>query len=338
MTQRVGNKAVVIGLTSFLLLGIAVRAYADHVVGMTPLIWGVESLYGPEVMDWYGQRRMWLGGWLTPADRNWAQGATCGADRSNVYGGDKIYYSDYVNGAWTTPVLSFAKVGYHVNEFGVVRPPSSDGIDRSQWLYLYYSQLSNNDALCLGQNLNLKQHHEIGFASSVDGGRTWFDHGVIIRYWQSGDGLGAWGPAPVVVGQEIRLFYFTGTNSFFQSPIFMRRLNANGHVPLTADMRVAFTNYNAFNPSTILLNPHIAVRGNDLVMVGQVNNFHDVAKYRSSNGGFLWSPDPGVIIPGGPNFLAEPSIEVTSPSSYRIFFGFGTPDSNSVHQWDLQSP
>jgi len=177
---------------------------ASTLVETNLLIGGLNNVYAPTVLEYNGVNRMWIGGWLTEQD----------------YGGDDaIYYSEFKNGAWTFPVISFSKPGFLVNDPTVIQAPSSSGIDRSNWLYMYYTALDSTTA-------NPTEDNVVGFASSIDGGKTWTDHGIIIEKNNGFNDCGPWAPSAIINGQEIWLYYH-GNDACFTSK-FLTRLILNG--------------------------------------------------------------------------------------------------------------
>lgn len=149
-----------------------------------------------------------------------------GRDLATIPGADKIFLSGFSESGWSRPTRVFAPNGYHVNDPSVIRPPSVSGIDRSNLLYLYYTALDNRIATDATAQV---QDNVIGLASSVDGGRTWRNHGIVIAENEGGDGYGAWAPSAVAVGDEICVYYHTtGSPDFCQPITFRQNFYANG--------------------------------------------------------------------------------------------------------------
>ena len=319
-----------------LILLYATAISAQQPVTTEVILAGFRSLYSPSVLTFQGVKRLWLGGWLTDDDPSqFLASGGCGDDLSGVVGADKIFYSELVSGIWTWPVLVFAKVGFHVNDPSVIQPPSSDGIDRSQWLYMYYTALNNNDARC-GR---FDRYHMVGFASSTDGGKTWTDHGIVIDKAEGGDGFGAWSPSAVVVGNEIWIYYHTGTPDFSQPINFRIRCNLTGWQKLSGPERLTFA---VPQGSPVLVsNLDITYQGSQFVMLANTTDLHNIVRYVSQDG-MVWVQHPqdvNPIIGGGPNAVLTPHAETVSTDRYRTYFGFDTgTGSNSLHAWEFVAP
>jgi hypothetical protein len=307
-------------------------AYAAKVVTMEVLLTNLRNLYSPSILvDAQGIKRMWLGGWLTDSDpTDFLQHVSRGDDLSQVMGADKIFASELVNGTWTAPVLAFQKLGFHVNDPSVLRPPSSDGIDRTSWMYLYYTALENRLATDV---LNHLGDHEVGLAVSVDGGRSWSDEGIVIRRTEGGDGFGAWSPSAIVVGNEIWVYYHTGTPDFSQPITFRTRFDLTGRQPLGAPQRLQFT---ASSSPVLLSNVDVTRQGPWFVMLANTLDLQRIVRYVSLDG-LSWTPDAqNPVIADGPNFVLTPHREAVAANLYRIAFGFDTGSgSQSVRAWEL---
>jgi hypothetical protein len=172
----------------------------------TPIIWGVQNLYSPTVLE----NKLWIGGWKDVGQSQ-----------------DAIYISEFNGTAWTSPALVFRKPGWHVNDPTIIKPPSTDGIDRSKWLYMYYTGLDLS--ACTPIELCQNTDNVVGFASSIDGGYTWTDHEVLIHKQNGLDNCGAWSPSALVVDSHISL-YFHGAVGHGGCPASVYRftVNANG--------------------------------------------------------------------------------------------------------------
>ncbi|GEM_PF-2163871 len=306
---------------------------ASTVTTMSTLLSGLRNLYSPSVLTVNGIKKMWLGGWLTNED----------------VGPDKLYLSSYQNGSWTWPqpinwtnagYSPGVKPGYHINDPSVIHPPSSDGIDRSQWLYMYYTGLSNT--IAGGPETQWSANHEIGFASSVDGGATWTDHGIIVASAASGDGHGAWSPSAIVVGSEIWLYYHTGTLDFTKTINFRQRLNANGWQTLATAERLSFPENISFNSGanvTLLSNIDVSLWNGRYVLLANTTDLLNVVRFSSSDG-LTWRKTESnpKIIQGGINHILTPNFESITSDSYRVYFGYGAPDdSTSIQAWDFST-
>lgn len=153
------------------------------------------ALYSPATLPGCSDT-VFMGGWRTNAD----------------IGPDKIYRMKVSTGALE---VVLERPDAHVNDPSIIRPPSTSGWDRTGWAFMYYTGLYNWDA-----PLQAWDRHWIGLASSGDGGRTWFDHGPILR---------GWSPSALVVGNEIWLYYHD-----HHAVPWRVRLDANGWQTLAA--------------------------------------------------------------------------------------------------------
>jgi hypothetical protein len=120
-----------------------------YYVGTDSYIDGLWHAYSPTVLDYKGVKRMWIGGWLSRADE----------------GSDVIYYSEQASdGKWAKPVPSLTVAGYAVNDPTVIKHPRED------WLFMYFTLLSEE---AQKSAFGMVHENKIGFASSIDAGRTW---------------------------------------------------------------------------------------------------------------------------------------------------------------------
>ncbi|MCO5142548.1 MAG: glycoside hydrolase [Oligoflexia bacterium] len=215
------------------------------------------GLYSPHVKTISGQKRLWVGGWVSSADpfEGYLQLLDNGVNPAEIYGPDKIYtglLTDSADQNANNLKLSLALKGYHVNDPTIIAPPSDAGQDRSTWLYMYFTMLSNQVAeKCRKSNQttehcpDLFEKHDIGFASSIDGGVSWTYRGIVVTAADSGDGKGAWTPSAIVVENEIWLYYSSGRQDFNQENLFRLKLHANGHQKLDAPQAVDISAFKA---------------------------------------------------------------------------------------------
>lgn len=294
------------------------------------LLTGLRSVYSPSVHVCDGVKRMWLGGWLTEAD----------------VGPDQLYMSEQGGQTWTTPTPILwtnagyppgKKPGFHVNDPSIVQPPSTQGIDRSRWLYMYYTALDDRFA---SDTTLQTQRNVTGFASSIDCGRTWTDHGIIIDVIEGGDGFGAWSPSALVVGEEIWVYYHTGNPSFAQRNLFRMRLHANGSQKLSSPERLQFAV--SESPSVVGSNLDVSRQGAQFVMVANTFDLRAVVRYVSHEG-LSWVTHPQdvnpivAVTPG--KLILTPHVEPLAGDRYRLYFGLDEGNnSTSVHGWEFQAP
>lgn len=231
----------------------ALPAQALTLVAQTPVIWGQRNIYSPSALG----NRMWIGGWR---------------DVGQVE--DAIYISDFNGSLWSQPSLAFSKPGWHVNDPIVVTPPSTGGVDRSAWLYMYYTAL---DLSCTPAQQCMFTDNVVGWASSIDGGSSWTDHGILIPKQNGIDNCGAWSPGAVVVGTQIKL-YFSGAFGHGGCPerTYVFTVDANGWSILsrgTASVPRQLTNIDVRRTSNGVY-----------VMTGNHPNLQSVYRYTSTNG------------------------------------------------------
>lgn len=202
--------------------------------------------------------RIWHGGWVSKADpMDYLSYLDRGGKPESILGPDKIFLSmkhEKPEQSAASGVRVFAFKGYHVNDPTIIVPPSTNGIDRSKWLYMYFTMLDNRLAEnCRQKQLNLLQcpelftGHSIGMASSIDGGLTWTYRGIIVASHESGDGSGAWMPSVISVGNELHLYYSSGAQQFSTPNLFRLRLNANGISKVNQSQEVRVNNFQSEN-------------------------------------------------------------------------------------------
>lgn len=292
---------------------------------------------------------MWTGGWLTEAD----------------VGPDKIYYSELVNGLWTRPILAFAKPGFHVNDPTIIKHPQQD------WLFMYYTALNNN-LVASGQIFS----NVIGFASSVDGGKIWTDHGIVIGDpnvagggSNSIDNFGAWSPSAIVRGNEIWVYYNTNASN---PNVFRTKFNLSGWQKVGSAQSIAFLKQGQVcapnvNPlfcaicslfsncpagtfvegfghddSQNRVNVDVSWQDPWLVMLVNDLNSNSISRYIGTDGiNWITHPqDVNPIINGGLNFVTTPHAETINWNRYRVYFGLSTTDNShfdSIHAWEFKS-
>jgi hypothetical protein len=212
------------------------------------------TTYGAYSPHLFNSEDLIFGGWVSSADPiGYLSALNAGANPQDIWGPDKIFKStikESVNATTQTVKLAFALKGYHVNDPTVVAPQSTDGIDRSRWLYMYYTMLDNRlaeNCRKSGRDLmncpELFMGHDIGMASSVDGGNTWTHRAIVVQASKSGDGKGAWMPTVIKVGNELHLYYSSGSQEFSTPNLFRQRLNANGLSKIGGPQRVSISNF-----------------------------------------------------------------------------------------------
>src|SRR5262245_33626133 len=297
---------------------------APSPLAMTPVLRDLYSLYSPSVIALGGIKLMWTGGWLTAADpAGYLDAVESGVDPRMIPGADKIFYSDFNGSLWSWPVLSFQKIGYTVNDPTVIQHPVYD------WLLMYYTALDNPSTNPLNSG-----NHVIGLASSIDGGKTWTDHGIVISKEESGDVAGAWSPSAVVAGGERWVFYHTASQNFKRPITFRQRFAANGWQKIGDAERLNFPGA----PSVVLLaNADVTRLETQYLLLANSLDACNVMRYVSADG-LNWTLPPGIthpyLIEGGPNNVFTPCGGTYDSTSYSVYFGFAPEfKSTSIHAW-----
>jgi hypothetical protein len=144
------------------------------------ILYNLRNAYSPCLTEFNGQRRLFIGGWLTEAD----------------VGPDKMYMSVLSGNDWLWPTVNFTKPGYHVNDPSIVQ--------RSKVWLMYYTALSNADA----QSGNIYRN-VTGLAISSNGGLSWCDLDILIPMDNGYNEFGAWSPSAIAVGEEIWVYFHT---------------------------------------------------------------------------------------------------------------------------------
>lgn len=230
---------------------LAAAPYADWTQATLEL-----TTYGSYSPASYVSDKVFVGGWMSSADPiDYLSALDRGANPQNILGPDKIFLADKKD----TPEATLASVrrvlalpGYHINDPTFIKPQSTDGVDRSTWIYMYFTMLDNRLAEnCrrskkpLIQCSELFEGHDIGMASSTDEGETWTYRGKVVPATGAGDGRGAWMPSVLQVGNEIHLYYETGSQTFTTPNLYRLRLNANGLTPLGAHEAISISGFQA---------------------------------------------------------------------------------------------
>lgn len=201
---------------------------------------GTYGTYSPETLRTSNSTKIFHGGWASSYDTSeYFRLLNRGASPTRIFGPDKIYVSKLlgeVNANTISTKLALAVRGYHVNDPTVIKPPSTPDIDRSKWLYMYFTMLDNRiPELCRSEQRELLDcpevftGHDIGFASSTDQGESWTFHGIVVKAANSADGEGAWMPSAQVIDNQIYLYYSTGRQTFDSPNIYLQKIHANGH-------------------------------------------------------------------------------------------------------------
>ncbi|MFA5593200.1 MAG: hypothetical protein WC989_07795 [Micavibrio sp.] len=292
---------------------------------MNLAIGGLWNAYAPETITYMGKERMWIGGWRTHAEQ----------------GNDLIYYSELNKGTWSQPTLAFKRADYAVNDPTVIQHPVN-----KDWLFMYFTALHK-----VNHNVeNMTSTNIVGFASSIDGGKTWTDHGNVINQNNGYNTHGAWAPAAILSPDKREIWVYYHTNS--PSNILLRtRFNINGWQQVGKTQPVRFSGEARQNGR---LNIDVAHYGNSFHLVANDGSLHDIGYYTSRDGlnflrrGNITNP----IIKGGPHWLLTPHIRVVSDRVLQLYFGFAPNNSpcskswhginflincgDSIHHWTLE--
>lgn len=290
---------------------VALVVYPPPAISMTPILLDLYNLYAPDVHG----AKMWTGGWLTSQDTE-----------------DAIYISDFSGGVWSTPQAVFSKPGWHVNDPNVVAPPSTDGVDRSGWLYLYYTAL---DLSCTDIPDCWFENNVVGLATSIDGGYSWTDLGVIISTANGVDNCGAWAPSAIVVGDEIWLYAHGAFGHNGCPPSTYRwMLNANGWQVEEAG---------TVSVPRLLDNVDVAYAPDgSFVLAGNAPSLTKIYYYTSQDGETFSvpasNPNDEPLIDGGTLWVNTPELTFDAAGNMQVWFGWpGAGDPawhiRQVHRW-----
>lgn len=344
------RKWIAVGLFAGIIIGVVLVANRSGVIESTQaaqftnakiVLLDLRNVYAPSILTYKGVKSMWMGGWLTNRD----------------VGADKIYSSEFKRGSWTKPRVSFKKDGYHINDPSVIKHPQQD------WLFMYYTALSNDDAAANRLNRNV-----VGFASSVNGGKSWTDHGIVISQNNGINSSGAWAPSAFVKGNEIWVYYHTNNTP----EVFRTRFNLTGWQKIGATERVNFVKkgkvcapgVSAFTCSmcksfgwcsagTLIdgwvadiaqfrVNVDVSWQSPWLNMLVNDPTSHTISRYIGTNGvdWFTHPQDLNPIINGGSNYFTTPHAEIVDWNNYKIYFGFSNTDNShfeSIHAWQFKT-
>lgn len=294
-------------------------AATHEVAQMTPALSGLYAVYSPSVLTHEittpdGERKyvtsMWTGGWLTKEE----------------VGPDNIYRSELVQGKWSRPTMSFQRPGFHVNDPSVLVHP------KQKWLFMYYTALDNVYA----NDKDMTERNWVGFASSINGGKSWDDHGIVIGQDNGLDGTGAWSPSAVLVGSEIWVYYHTNSKDF-SKPITLRtRFSLDGWKVVGATERLSFPDDEATGEVTLLSNLDVAVAGSKFIMVANSTGLNSIRRFVSKDGlSWLREPRDPLIAAGADQLVLTPHLH-QGPHGYRVYFGYDEgKGSGSIQAWDF---
>lgn len=290
------------------------------------------NTYGAYSQDMIAAERIWFGGWISAADpTNYITEMVRGTDPTTVFGPDKIFVTDRALSAAQTQQgvrLAFQLRGYHINDPTVVTPQSTGGIDRSQWLYMYFTMLDNRLAEnCRRRTSDILQcpelfsGHDVGMASSVDGGLTWTFRGIVIAAAQSGDGAGAWMPTVIQAGGEIHVYYNTGKAEYSTANIFRQRLSADGLTKLGAPQAVRIPGFRLNDQVHNIDVQAASIAGKRVLLMVSNNGHHNEIRAHFSADGitFVELASGPLLSSGGTSArLITPHIELWGENSLSV--------------------
>ena len=209
-------KKFITSATFFFLFLLSYPCFAIEILNKTTLLQGLYALYSPELG--IGAAYLYTAGWENLSDR-----LTCTIiENDHVIGNpylpcDRIYRSRRARERrWGKPGENFSLSGKLVNEPTIIIPPSTDKIDRRQWRFMYYTVLDHSHYFPCGEGTNdCTKFNEIGLASSINNGRTWTNHGVVVglengltyTHNKITEQCGAWSSSALPVGDKIYLWY-----------------------------------------------------------------------------------------------------------------------------------
>ena len=311
------------------------HAHALQLLDTQPLLTSMYAIYSPA-------DDLYVAGWKTVVD----QQACTMMSGGEVVGNpnqpcDRIYKAENGN-----LIQNFALLGKAVNDPTFVRPPSVDGVDRSQWLFMYYTVIDHVHYFPCEEGMDdCTRYNEVGFASSVDGGLTWANHGVILGLANglvyNNEGCGAWSPSALVVDNQIWLYYHLNSQCIslaFTDPvqfIGLTKLNANGWQIIEQHF---------VETPMFVVNIDVQQRPNGLfLMVGNTGEQNALIALESGDGeSFIEhheTLDGRIIIAAPGVFTITPALSAVTNSSWSLTFSYGevgVMNTSSVHRWKFQ--
>lgn len=276
----------------------------------------LRSSYSPSVLSDQGVRKMWTG-WLTDA---FFPTIPNSSGLSFIPRANEIFYSEYINGAWTkpSPEHTFRKGGFQINDPSVIKYPGLNSL-----VMMYYTALDNTDA-----KQKIFNRHQIGLALNAGKGQSWIDRGIVISYTESGDGKGASSPSAIIVDDEIWVYYHTGTSDFTKPINWLVRFSANASAAtasIAPPERLNLIGFIPNNPDWILSNLDVSYRNSQFVLLANTSDLKKIIRLVSDDG-INWrrpSSGPHIMINVNNDFVLTPSTEDTGPDRYKIYFGLG---------------
>jgi hypothetical protein len=263
-------------------------------------------VYSPSILN----SLMAMGGWLSQSD----------------IGPDRLYISSFTGKdwgvlkpvQWTNGGVPGVVNGYHANDPSLVQIGSK--------MFMFYTLLPNQFA-------NAEQmtvFNRVGYASSTDGGASWTNHGILIGQSNGLDHTGAWSLAAVVVGNEIWLYYHTGSKNcpkdVCQGPglpprVLRTRINSSNFQFVATEV------VRDLNGSELIYtNVDVQKAFNGFYFVANTPDLKNIVFYHSLDGLNFYSHDggQGILVGGGVNFLVTPTQQILNEGSMNLIFNFST--------------
>ncbi|MCB0378818.1 MAG: hypothetical protein KDD33_10020, partial [Bdellovibrionales bacterium] len=276
---------------------------------------------------------------------------------SNI-GSDQLYTASYSlqNGVpsvsnqltplkWNNAGYSAGQIpGFHVNDASVIKAPGQN------WQFMYYTLLDNQFAT----EASMTKKNWVGFASSTDGGATWFNHGPIIKQNNGVNMTGAWAPSALVESDHIRLYYHTGDKSCLsdndpcthpavaQPPrVHMSRMANNGWQRLSSHQITDMSGH-----PLILTNVDVVKNGSKYYLTGNTPDLLKIELYESSNGIQFKAVGSSstLISTSQSHWITTPHLRVLDKNILEVAFSYHTPTSygfpmaKSSHTWKVLLP
>ena len=248
------------------------------------------TVYSPATLE----DTVWVGGWPNRSVAvDYLTGIRSGRIPGDLVGPDRMW----VVGRDDCPLIT--QVGHHINDPSIVRAPG-----HPERLYLYDTRLANVDAE--GQRWS---EHRIGFRSSIDGGCTWRDHGLIAP---------GWSPSALVQGDRVWIYVHDAQATVWRLQVINGwRVVARERVP---DLQG-------------LVNVDISVDGGGYRLVANAG-LHQIVTSRSADG-MTWSPPVVVLEAPEGWWLPTPHLDQAG----RLLFAYGQAEGIgeiSVHRWTIE--
>lgn len=272
-----------------------------------------------------------IGGWLNREDRG-SDKLYMATLRSGTYSNRQPIQWDPKN-KYPTPGL---KPGYHVNDADVIQRPDNG------WLFMYYTGLEDKYAT----KTQLTRRNHTGFAFSSDDGRTWYDHGIIIKQDNGFNKTGAWAPSAIYTNDEVWLYYHTGSANCSsdacndpddQPPrILLSKFDKNGwQKKETVGVK------NMRGEKIHLVNVDVEKKFGHYWLIGNAGTLKSLHLYLSKDGVNFRPYDDrdGLLLFAEPNMVLTPEIVVKEKSKIDVYFGFSigdTMESSGIHKWEFE--